>query len=225
MESILGELAPPSQPGAKEDLERLWKLGIKTYDDLLALAMDEGNANLRETACWYLARQGDKRALPVLARCLQAKDPALRQEAARCLGILNGDEACAQLVKCLQQEADPEVRMYAAHSLGMIGGPSSFDALRATLRYADEEPRVRAMAAESLAYVRDPRAIADLLKVLDDSSSEIRYWSVFALGQIGDASVIRSLERLGEDEECPEGLGSIADEVAEALKGLRGSGK
>jgi hypothetical protein len=46
---------------------------------------------------------------------------------------------------------------------------------------------------------------------------------VFALGQIGDTSVIPTLERLREDGECPEGLGSIADEVAEAVEGLRSS--
>lgn len=218
LQSIVAQLAPEGRAGAQQSLERLRRLGVETYDDLLAVATGEPDTSVRASACWYLARLGDERALPALARCLAADDVALRCEAARCLGILDGAEAGARLVERLDVESEPDVRMYAAHSLGMIGGPRAFAALSAIIHRSHEEPRVRAMAAESLAYVGDERAIPDLLRLLDDPSPEVRYWTVFALGQLGDASLIPTLRRLQDDHERPPGLGSVADEVAEAIE-------
>lgn len=223
MAAIVEQLAPVSRAGAKQQLERLWQHGVETYDDLLALATSEQEeGDLRGLACWHLARLGDDRALAPLVHCLHAEDVDLRRQAARCLGILDGDEAGARLVECLEQEQDPDVRMYAAHSLGMIGGLRAFEALRSILHHSHEEPRVRAMAIESLAHLEGTQA-ADLVGFLEDPSAEVRYWTVFALGQLGDASVIPMLQRLSGDRECPEGLGSIADEVVEAIENIGSS--
>lgn len=59
-----------------------------------------------QTACWFLARLGDARALSPLAQCLQSEHANLR----------------VHLIECLEHEPDPDVRMYAAHSLGMVRG-------------------------------------------------------------------------------------------------------
>ncbi|MCY1063977.1 HEAT repeat domain-containing protein [Nannocystis sp. RBIL2] len=220
MEAIVRQLLAESRASAQQDLDRLWQAGVKTYDDLLAFAGSEHEADLRETACWYLARLGNQRAFPTLARCLAAESVELRGGAARWLGILGGDDAIARLVQCLESDPDSYVRMYAAHALGVIADKRAFEALRAALHRPGEAPHVRGMAAESLACIFDPRGIDELLLVLDDPSAEVRYWAVFALGQLGDASLIPWLRPLLADHECPPGLIPISEEVAETIEEL-----
>ncbi len=221
MNQVVNQLAPAYRASTLTKLQGLWSSGVNTYKDLLLFAADGDDIDSRKTACWFLARLGDKQALPILAQCLLAEDLSLRAEAARCLGIIDGDEANEILLESLQLETDADVRMYVVHSLGLIGETNSFETLVQLLQAVEETPQVRAMAAESLAYLRDPRAINELLKVLADASAEVRYWAVFALGQIGDAEVIPVLEKMRGDMACPEGLGSVAEEVSEAIAGLQ----
>ncbi|MCY0994196.1 HEAT repeat domain-containing protein [Nannocystis sp. ILAH1] len=225
MEAMVGQFPPETRASAQQDLERLWQAGVETYDDLLAVAEGEHEVTLREIACAYLASLGDRRALPTLARCLVAESDQLRCEAARCLGNLGDADAIAPLVQCLESDPDSYVRMYAAHALGVLADERAFEALRAALHRSDEAPHVRGMAAESLACLFDRRAIDELLLVLDDPSAEVRYWAVFALGQLGDASLIPWLRPLLADHECPPGLIPISQEVADTIHILEHSTK
>ncbi len=221
MTAIVERLAPEGRASARQELERLWQLGVESYDDLLAFATSKQEPDLRATACWYLGRLGDCRGLSTLARCLHDEDVYLRCAAARALGELGGDEAGAQLVECLELERDPDVRMAAAYGLQMTGGPRAAGVLLSISRDTHEEDRVRGMAIESLAYVADSRVVTDLVELLDDPSVEVRFWTIFSLGQLGDASLIPTLERLLGDDECLFGVGSIANEAVETIEILR----
>ena len=109
MEALVRQSPLEIRANAQHNLERLWHAGVETYDDLLAVAEGEYEVTLREVACSYLARLGDRRALPTLARCLVAESGQLRCEAARCLGNLGDADAIAPLVQCLESDPDSHV--------------------------------------------------------------------------------------------------------------------
>jgi HEAT repeat protein len=72
---------------------------------------------------------------------------------------------------------------------------------------------VREEAAESLAYLCSSRAIPPLISVLTDPHVGIRFWAVFALGNIRsppsfrqtDRSVVPALESTLSDDAVPPG--------------------
>ncbi|WAS94270.1 HEAT repeat domain-containing protein [Nannocystis punicea] len=207
--------------GTPQDCSRLWQYGIETYEDLLALAEGEHDVDLRRSACWYLARLGGERAFTAFARCLEAEEERVRCGAALSLGELGGEQAMERLIQCLEADPDADVRWFAAHGLGEIGDKRAFVALRTVLRRSEEDPRVRGMAAEALAYIGDRRGVGELVKVLGDPSPELRYWVVFALGQIGNASLIPKLLPMLEDHASTPEFGSVADEVAATIEILK----
>lgn len=96
---------------------------------------------------------------------------------------------------------------------------------------ARHSSRTRCMAAESLGYLGRRKAIPCLLDGSRDTSSDLRFWSVFALGKFLDRrrcgrTVEQALEaRLGDHEELEgylQGYWSVSLEAL-AMLGSRGS--
>src|SRR5262249_36202956 len=121
-----------------------------------------------------------KPAVPDLIALLEAEEKVLRAGAAVALAGIRSDAAAATnpLVAVLKKERDSSVRLYAAQALYAITGriDLSVPTLVACLR--DEEPGVRAAAAEVLGEI-GPKArqaeknvvprIQDLLKDREDA--------------------------------------------------------
>jgi hypothetical protein len=129
-----------------------------------------------------------------------------------------GDRAAVpRLIEALY-DTNPDRRHAAARALGWIRpvGKMAAKALtQALLDKAQPQP-VREEAAESLAYSNYKHAIPALITVLDEPDVRIRFWSVFALGGIGqwqtfappgraDPRAIEALERMLPDQEVPPG--------------------
>ncbi|MGA2879056.1 MAG: HEAT repeat domain-containing protein [Bryobacteraceae bacterium] len=122
--------------------------------------------------------------------------------------------AVPRLIAALD-DANPNRRHAAARALGWIWpvGKRASNALIGALLNKSQPQPVREEAAESLAYSRYAQAIPALISVLDEPDVRIRFWSVFALGGIGqwpgrggaDARVIEALERMLPDKEVPPG--------------------
>ena len=94
------------------------------------------------------------------------------------------------------------------------------DALLQTLADRQEDPDVRAHAAEALGHMadrlgaREGDVLAALLRSLTDPSAYVRFWSAFALGNLGDPRAIPALERLAErDTQSVPGWWSIRKEA------------
>lgn len=85
-------------------------------------------------------------------------------------------------------DADSTVQWHAAEALGTMGGkaaPDLIDALRSPAI------PVRLGGIEALGMIRDPRGVPPLLALLDhDRSTEVRWASILALGEIGSADAI-----------------------------------
>lgn len=100
-----------------------------------------------------------------------------------------------------------KARAFAAHALGEITEPAekrrALDALIIALE--DDRPEVRAEAAGALGELRDPSAVADLIKRLADGAAVVRQNAAIALGTIGHA----------------DGFGPLAEALAEGPPDLR----
>jgi len=148
----------------------------------------------------------------------------MRSEAARSLGVLNSKKATSFLIKSLRKDTNAEVRMYAAHAFGLLHDERALEPLVETLSDTEENPKVRGMAAETLGSMCDERAILPLIKALSDHSVEVRFWSAFALGELGAVQALPELERLlNVDNESLPGQGSIKQEASAAIKAIQSS--
>jgi HEAT repeat protein len=97
--------------------------------------------------------------------------------------------------------------------------------MRALSDQSQPQP-VREEAAESLAYSHYRPAIPVLIAVLDEGDVRMRFWAVFALGNIGqftgDARVAPALERMLADDEAPPGnWWPVGRETRDALDRLK----
>ena len=155
-----------------------------------------------------------------------AESEADANHAAQALVLLPGRRVQRQLERLLRSHHSPMVRARAAWTLGFHPqGAQALDALLKTLADRDEDPDVRAHAAEALGHMadrlgeRDADVLAALLRSLTDTSAYVRFWSAFALGNLGDPRAIPALERLAErDTQSVPGWWSIRKEALDSIE-------
>jgi HEAT repeat protein len=107
----------------------------------------------------------------------------------------------AELVDALLQAVDDEnknVRLEAIYTLGVIGSasraPLSEAAVARLIKALDHyDPAVRVGTARVIGRLRVTSAGDGLLKAVNDSSAEVRYASIRALGEIRDERSIQAL--------------------------------
>jgi HEAT repeat protein len=121
----------------------------------------------------------------------------------------------------------------AVNRQGILYAISWQDDLRAwwplvkVLADVDEAPAVRGQAAEGIAYLLGRKSrdrlgylIAKevLLWALNDSSPEVRYYAIFALGASRDGSVIPALQRMMKDSGRSDAIvGTVGEEACRAI--------
>jgi HEAT repeat protein len=103
-----------------------------------------------------------------------------------------------RLISLLENGKGVDTRSAAAYALGFGRYASAKTALEQMLDDADEEAVVRGHAAEALAYIQSPRSVGVLLKNVEDNDPGVKYWCIFALGQIGDPRAIPELKDLAQ---------------------------
>lgn len=117
-----------------------------------------------------------------------------------------------------------ERRCAAAYAVGCSGAPSAVPSLVAALLNRDEHDRLRAHAAEALGNQGDRSVVEPLLSVLKEPSSEIRFWSAFALGRLRDPRALPDLEHLAQtDHRFVEGWWEVSREAESAIEEIRTS--
>jgi HEAT repeat protein len=164
-----------------------------------------------------------KRRLAALA---SAEGEAEITRAAQALVETRGRRVRQGLERLLASHERAEVRAKAAWALGFHPqGPQATGSLLQTLGDRDEEADVRAHAAEALGHLADRLGeherdvLGALLHSLRDASPEVRFWSAFALGNLGDEAAIPALELLAaRDEESVPGWWSIRKEANDSIK-------
>jgi HEAT repeat protein len=154
-------------------------------------------------------------------RRLEHGEPRQILEAAKRLESLNLD-ITSGLLALLGAADRAETRAAAAYVLGFARCTIARPDLEERVRDRWEEPNVRGHAAEALGYIGHPGSIPSLVDALDDDHDCVRYWCIFALGQIGDREGLGVLtglvDQLGEAE-C-DGR-SLRQEAIDAITEIR----
>lgn len=225
IETALSELSPETQRAGKEYVKDLSALGLNNLEDLLRVVQDETfETNARRTICWVLGILGDKQAVEPLLTAFSDPDIGLSWEAGKALGALRSGQAVQPLITWLLDAETIDKRMAAAYALGMIGDRRATESLIRVLVHNSAEPKLRGEAAEALGLLGDTHAVAQLIGCLRDKSVEVRFWSAFALGQIGDRRALPELKRLATtDEELLPGWWKISKEAADAVEQIETS--
>lgn len=211
----------------EEDIQLIYSNNIDTYENLLRAINDPSfSIRIREVACWLAARIGDEDSISALEIASNDQSSIVRRQAIQALGELGfaTPQVVLILKRALFKDDDVEVRKMAAYSLGMLASDDGLNSLIDTLGNKSENPGVRGMAAEALISFRNPSTIPLLITCLADEAPEVRFWSAFALGQLGAGEALSELQRLVEEDhdEIP-GWHSVSQEAADAIKAINGT--
>lgn len=167
----------------------------------------------------------------LLALC--GVDPVARVEAAK--RVAGDSSMFVELRDLLGAESRPEVRHAIAYALSWQKDARVWPILVRLLSDPSEAPTVRGQAAEGIAYhlhrrrrrsAPYRRAMAALVRALNDAAPEVRYYCAFALGESGDRRALRHLAARRRDRaRSPAFTGTVGDEVGAALQRIRASRK
>jgi HEAT repeat protein len=150
-----------------------------------------------------------------LAGALRDGDPAIREQAALALGILNARSALPDLANALR-DPDPGVRGAAATAIGKVGTNEDGRALIPLLADEDSRVRNRVLQAVGVLRVRDAGpALRQLYEVNRKRETGTRVLA--ALARIGDPAQTDLFQEVVQDPDperkrlAVEGLGRISD--------------
>ncbi len=181
---------------------------------------------------WYVVRNaiailGDIRheeSLAQLTPMLQHDDIRVRRETIRALTRIGGQRATKILLQITSND-DHELRRQAILSLGALRAASAVPTLLALLKKSDWSQRgidVKKDAIRALGEIRSPEATPLLLKIIVTKrwlrrhlNNELRIAAAAALGDIGEESTHKILERVTHDRTA-----AVARAAALALKQL-----
>ena len=131
--------------------------------------------------------QGEARAKSASLLIAQSADTdgAVRQGACDALGKLGDLSAVEPLKKLMHTDSDPQVRRVAIGALALIADKSCEDALVEAISNSDSDSEARAQSATGLGKIASQRAVATLVKALDDDDLKLRSTAVTALARAG----------------------------------------
>ena len=136
-----------------------------------ALRLRDQQYALRHTALMALVDMPDSlRVRHWLTRLLKDRDPKVRAEATRVLGM-RGDTHSVALLRPAFNDADPEVRWEAIRAVGVMHARTAGTAVLQALH--DPHPRVVAEAARACAALRETQAIPRLETLLRSTRDEV----------------------------------------------------
>lgn len=181
---------------------------------------------------WYVVRNaiaimGDIRSqdsLAELSLLLQHDDIRVRREAIRALSKIGGKRAIKILLQMAVAE-DQEIRRQAILSLGAMRATSAVPTLIMLLKqkgWTQREIDLKKDTIRALGEIRNPDATPVLVRILQRKrlvhrqlNEELRAAAAAALGDIGDESAMKTLDKATNDRNA-----DIARAAAQALKQL-----
>lgn len=217
--AVVRRLAPAVRGGVERDAQMLLTAGGDSEDAVIAIFCDEqAEQDLRAIALWFIGRMREVDATDALLATLADLDPIVRAAAAHSLGDRGEVAAVDELCSMLARDWSHAVVEAAAYALGQIGDPRSVPPLLRTLRDPGLSGEARGMAAEQLANINDESTGAALTAALVDPTAKVRFWSAFALGEMGYTEALPILEQLAAtDNEQVPGWWSVSKEAADAV--------
>lgn len=227
VEQAAAKLQNPFRAQTRKDIENLRKGGILTVQSALE-ALEDPKTRIKQLSfiCWVLARLHVKRAAIPLLGLLKRKDPRIWMIAATALSQLDVRSVIPPLIWILRTSPEKLQRKAAAYALSFVRDRRAARALLGAFRNKQETPSVRGQAAEGLGNHRHRPAFWDLVKGLNDASPEVRFWSTFALGELGDPRALPYLQNIAKrDKSKLRGWWSIRKEASNMIKSIQMRGK
>jgi HEAT repeat protein len=163
-----------------------------------------------------IAKLKTEKNLYGLINALRDADADVRSQVAEMLGELKDEVATDALTDALNDDRW-SVRRNAAWALGEIGSARAIPYL--IRAFSKTWEGIDAYCAEALVKIGRP-AVMPLLQVIEDSNSNARYWSIEALGEVGDTRAVEPLIALLTDKDviirysAAKALGAIGDSRA-----------
>lgn len=156
---------------------------------------------------------------PILIQLQQTtQDPDLQWMTVEALGCLQDAQAEKFLLTVLQSQQETSIRMSAAYAFHGHKRPNTTTALLAIAQDTTEDPDLRGMVIEALAYQGDKSLLPQILPFLQDSEAVVRWDAVYTVGALGDASFASYVEPLLNDTTRVNNLQTVADEAREVLE-------
>lgn len=230
--ALVAALADASQrPGA---IEGLRSAGVIAVAPLVAHLDGRMPGDPRSTV-ELLAELGDARATDALVAELERGRVAVATVVAA-LARTHDPRALVPVLRLVAAD-DPAIRLAAMTAVGPLLGsdPRAADAI--VERLGDDDEEIRVLAAEYLGQIRARVAVTPLLALTGDASPErLRRAAIDALGEIGDAAAVPTLQTALRDgpetlqQAAADALGAIADPssaagLARLAETLRGAGR
>jgi HEAT repeat protein len=150
----------------------------KVVERLISVLGERDETGARNAAAESLAGMGPEAVGP-LVRLLGHVDPDQRKFAADILGQLGQPQAEDALVQAMIQDTDLNVRVAAAEALGRVGGKVAARALERILY--DPEPLLQLSALESLAALRHPPPLPEVVRLLGNPTLKRSAYRVLGL--------------------------------------------
>ena len=223
--SAVEELPEDLRVAALKDLSALERHGAVDEELLGHLVANASEpAQLRAIGAWAIGVLQEPSLAGQLEAVIQREDSpeALLWEATKSLCKLGRGVSIFR--RLVVEGHTAQARKAAAYALGCLQNQEATADLCRVLSSTTEVPAVRGQVAEALGYLRDRSAFSSLLQAVHDPSAEVRYWTAFALGQLGDRRAEPVLERLRQHDLAQvEDWGTVAEEADRALDELRGS--
>ena len=161
-------------------LRIVFQLGHAQAFDLLARAVDDGDADVAAVALALLGPSSDPRAVDIMIAALQAR----RHPSSRiAIHLESSPQHPVAKYRELLSHADPVMRFWGATLLGQYAGVKWLEGDLAAL-VDDPDPRVRKAAVESLGKVGAGVAADAALRLLQDPAPFVRAHAARALGDL-----------------------------------------
>lgn len=228
IEDIIESPSPHIHPKIKSGLVQLLRFRGNSLDSLISILKDQDiEEDIRLLACWIIGQLGEKRVLKELLEVFCSQDTSLSLEVAKAIGMLKSKRAVPIFIQELSGDGNADKRAASAYALGLLRDNRAIEILVKVLNNNNDLPKVRAQAAEALAWfgVRKKSVIDALIDGLKDASVEVRFWSTYALGELKVKKAMDQLERMAaEDDGALPGWWPISKEASNAIDRIKQGG-
>ena len=179
--------------------------------------LESDDPEIRMHSAQALGNVGNPEAVSALSRLLDDPSNLVRFNAAASMSRL-GDEGGTDFLFASMGSDDPILRVNAVKSLVEVQRSSGAVEERLIATLSDDQQLARSGAAQVLGQARVLAAVPQLRDAVSDSSPEVRFNAVIALGRIASPEAREQLATLVDDDDA-----TVAYYAEWALKQLGGS--
>lgn len=211
VDALIAVLDNPDPYVRGRAIESLSQIGDTRAVEAIKGKLNDPSKLVQVEAAAALHKMGVMNPTDTIIGALSDPDVITRRSAAKAASEIIKNPPLGPLLKAVNDE-DPEVRDYAVQALGKTGSPEAVQPLINIMK-SDVVDNVKNSAAKSLEKIGTP-AVEPLIVLLEKTKDvETLIRIVQALGDIGDKSAVKPMERVYNQASNP----LLKNETAKAL--------